>query len=297
MIFRLLKYAVKNILRNKFLSLSSVLVLTLLMFFINILFLLNNVSWKIIESINSKLTISLYLNEDYDNEDIDVLDLMWDIRNSFPEIVVVYKTKQEVLESLREKDPDLVKILERTNPLPNTINISNVSLEQYESLNRVIENKLYVLSDKDSDKEYFSNYGSQYRRITQVITILNHLQTWLYSIILVFIISISIIMYSIIGNFVYYFRDEIYITRLVGWWKSFIYWPFVIQWMIYSFFSFILSILSFWFIINNSEVLFWQEYWIEFLFTNADEIFLIELWIFLFIWWFSWFLSSRKYIK
>lgn len=297
MIFRLLKYAVKNILRNKFLSLSSVLVLTLLMFFINILFLLNNVSWKIIESINDKLTISLYLNEEYDNESIDVLDLMSDIRKSFVDISVVYKTKEEVLDSLREKDPDLVKILERTNPLPNTISISNISLPEYESLNRIIENKLYILSDKEADKEYFSNYSVQYKRINDVIVILDHIQIWLYSIILVFVISISIIIYSIIWNFIYYFRDEIYITRLVGWWKSFIYWPFVIQWMIYSFLSFLLSTLVFWLMIKNSKVLFWEVYETKFLFANADEIFLMELWVFLLIWWFSWFLSSRKYIK
>lgn len=297
MLFRLLKYALKNILRNKFLSLSSVLVLTLLMFFINILFLLNNVSWKIIESINSKMTISLYLNEEYDNENIDVVDLIWDIRRWFPEISVIYKTKKEVLEWLREKDPDLVKILERTNPLPNTITVSNISLKEYTWLNRLIENKLYILSDKSFNKDYFSNYTVQYNRIKDVITILNHIQAGLYLIILVFVISISVIMYSIIWNFIYYFKDEISITRLVWWSKNFIYWPFILQWMIYSFISFVFSIISFWFVINNSKVLFWEDYWIKSLFTNSDEIFLLELVVFLFIWGASWFLSSRKYIS
>lgn len=297
MIFRLFTYSIKNILRNKFLSLSSILVLTLLMFFINILFLLNSVSSKIIESISSKLTISLYLNDDYSKDSVDVLDLISDIRKLFWNISVVYKTKKEVLESLRKKDPDLVKILERTNPLPNTITISNIDLKEYESLNRVIENKLYILSDKDSDKEYFSNYSVQYKRINDVIIILDHLKIWLYSIILVFIISISIIIYSIIWNFIYYFKDEIYITRLVWGWKSFIYWPFVLQWIIYSFFSLITSVIIFWSMINNSKALFWQDYSVEFLFANSREIFLAELIVFLFIWWFSWFLSSRKYIK
>jgi cell division protein FtsX len=63
MFFRISKYAVKNTLRNKFLSLSSVLVLTLLMFFINILVLLHDVSHTIIEGINSKMSISLYLKD------------------------------------------------------------------------------------------------------------------------------------------------------------------------------------------------------------------------------------------
>jgi cell division protein FtsX len=63
MLARIAKYSIKNILRNKFLSFSSVLVLTLLMFFINILVVLHDVSFKLIDSINSKLTISLYLED------------------------------------------------------------------------------------------------------------------------------------------------------------------------------------------------------------------------------------------
>ncbi|PID86327.1 hypothetical protein CSB08_01025 [Candidatus Gracilibacteria bacterium] len=297
MISRLFKYALKNILRNKFLSLSSILVLTLLMFFINILFLLNSVSGKIIELISDKLTISLYLNEEYDNKSIDVLDLMSDIRKTFKNISVVYKTKAEVLESVRKKDPDLVKIIERTNPLPNTIKISSISLDQYEALNMLIENKLYILLNKKSDKEYFSNYSVQYKRIKYIIKILDHIQVGLYSIILFFVISISIIIYSIIGNFIFYFKDEIYITRLVGGGKNFIYGPFVMQGMIYSFLSFFLNFFVFWFMLKNSKILFGEEYGIPFLFSNADEIFLIEFLVFLFIGGFSGFLSSRKYIK
>jgi cell division transport system permease protein len=81
MLSRIAKYSVKNILRNKFLSISSILVLTLLMFFINILVILHDVSFKLIDSINSKLTISLYLNEEYNKNSIEVIDLIEDIKN------------------------------------------------------------------------------------------------------------------------------------------------------------------------------------------------------------------------
>jgi hypothetical protein len=99
---------------------------------------------------------------------------------------------------MRVKEPDLAKILERTNPLPDTIVLSEIGLEQYEELNRVIENKLFVLSQEDSDIEHFSNYTQQYKKIEQVIRVLHILQLGLYVVILVFLISISIITYSII---------------------------------------------------------------------------------------------------
>ena len=79
MILRITKYSIKNILRNKFLSLSSVLVLTLLMFFINILVILHDVSFKLIDSVSSKMTISLYISNEYDKNSLKVTDLMNEI--------------------------------------------------------------------------------------------------------------------------------------------------------------------------------------------------------------------------
>ena len=82
MLLRLLRYAVKNILRNTFLSISSVLILTLLMFFINILIVLHSVSIKLIDGVNEKLTISLYLKDDYNKNSLEVIDLLSDIKNN-----------------------------------------------------------------------------------------------------------------------------------------------------------------------------------------------------------------------
>jgi cell division protein FtsX len=96
-------------------------------------------------------------------------------------------------------------------------------LNQYVDLNKIIENKLFLLSKSNTDKDYFANYTSQYKRITNIINILDILELGLYIIIIIFMVSISVIIYSIIGNFIYYYRDEIYITRLVGGSKKFIY--------------------------------------------------------------------------
>ena len=152
MLTRITKYSLKNIMRNKFLSFSSILVLTLLMFFINILVILNDVSFKLIDSVNSKMTISLYLKDEYDKNSIEVINLINNIKKIDSDstwlwkINVVYKTKEEILDDIRLKEPWLVKILERNNPLPETIIISNIMLNQYSNLNKVIENKLFLFN-------------------------------------------------------------------------------------------------------------------------------------------------------
>jgi len=297
---RLFKYATKNILRNTFLSASSVLILTLLMFFINILIVLHDVSFRIIDSINQKLTISLYLDDAYDKNSVEVIDLQNDIKRQIPAIAVQYKTKDEVLEDLRKTDPELVNILERQNPLPETISLQNIPLSSYDALNTIIENKLFLLTENESSENegaFFSTYTRQFERIENVISILSILQLWLYIIILTFIISIAIIVYSIIGNFIYYYRDEIYITRLVWGSKVFIYWPFTIQGMLYVAIAFTISTILFLLLIQNLQYLFQVANFSGVYTGNLALVLLIEAIVFLSVWGLSGFISSRRYLK
>lgn len=298
MFLRLFKYAAKNILRNAFLSASSILILTLLMFFINILVILHDVSLKLIDGINEKLTISLYLTDEYDKNSIEVIDLLSDIKNTLPWVQANYKTKEEVLEEIRVKDPELVKILEKENPLPETISLKNIHLEEYEQLNMLIENKLFILQSAETkEKDYFSSYTAQYDRIVKVIGVLSTLQIGLYIIIAIFLISILVIVYSIIGNFIFYYKDEIYITRLVWGSKFFIYGPFSLQWMMYTGIAFVLSTLLFFFFLKNIEYLIAPSLSWTILSTNSFLLLFIEAWVFLFVGWAGWYLSSRKYLK
>ncbi len=302
MLSRLFKYATKNILRNTFLSVSSVIILTLLMFFINILLVLHDVSFRIIDSINERLTISLYLDEEYDKNSIEVIDLQNDLKKAVPEISITYKTKDEVLEELRERDPELVNILERQNPLPETITLENIPLKKYEKLNSVIENKLFVLTENASEwdlvwEESFSTYTRQFERIDKVISTLNILQIGLYIIIVTFIVSIAIIVYSIIGNFIYYYKDEIYITRLVWWSKLFIYGPFSLQGMMYVGVSFIIATSLFLFLLSNLRYVFQLSEFSQVYTWNLPSVLLLEAIVFLTVGGISWFLSSRRYLK
>lgn len=296
---RILKYSIKNILRNKFLSISSILVLMLLMFFINILLVLHNVSFKLIDSINSKLSISLYLRETYDKNSLEVIDLMNSLQNVSKSVHIDYKSKEILLDELKQKDPKLVGILEDVNPLPNTIVISNVWLNDYVSLNDNIEKKIYMLDnwDKQEKKENFTDYKAQYKRIIKVITVLNILRVGLYVIIGIFLLSISVIVYSIIGNFIYYYRDEIYITKLVWWDNFFIHWPFIFQWMIYTFLSFLGSATIFLILLNNLDFIFSLDNSFDFISNYFNIILLFEFIIFILIGALSWYFSSKKYIS
>lgn len=292
MLLNVFKYSAKNILRNKFLTISTILVLTLLMFFINVLQILDNLSAKVISEINSKLSISLYLKDEFNDKSIEVTTLKNNILSVNKDIKFDYKTKEKILQEMKLKDPDVAKILESENPLPETITLSNISLEDYEKVNSFVENQLSIFIN-NQEEDYFANYRTQYKRIIQVINFLDSWDIWFKIVVLSFFVSIAIITYSVIWNFIYYFRNEIYITRLVWGAKSFIYWPFILQWIVYSIISFFISIFLFSILLKNLNLAFWEF----FDFYVDVNIILLELFIFIFMWAISWYLSSKKYLK
>ena len=128
------------------------------------------------ESINDKLTISLYLNETYNRTSVEVIDLINDINKFSPSIGVQYKSKEDALEEIRVRDPELVNILERTNPLPETVVLSNIKIDEFERINSMIESKLYLLATDQVENKQKFGYLSQYERINKIITILKTLQ-------------------------------------------------------------------------------------------------------------------------
>ncbi len=296
MLYRLFKYSIKNILRNKFLSFSSVIVLWLLMFFVNLLMIMHNLSSNLIQAINSKLTISLYLKDEYTKDHITVKSLMDTIQSELPEIMIEFKTKEEVLEDMRKQDEELVSIIKSQNPLPATINLSNIKMEEYEKLNVIIEWKYGILTDFKTNSTY--DYRTQYERILKIISLLKTLKFALYIIIWVFLLSIFVITYSIIWNFIYHYRDEIYITKLVWGGNSFIYGPFVFQGIIYSVIWFFLSTNVFLIFVNNASIFFDRGTVKEYIINgDLNSILLLQLLIFISIGAASSFLSARRYIK
>lgn len=298
MLFRIFKYSIKNIFRNKFLSISSVLVLTLLMLCVNLLFVFQWVLFSSIEKVNSKLTISLFLKDKYSFVSDDITSLTNSIKSIDDEISVDFKSKEEALEELKEKNVDLRNIFRDVNPLPNSINISNISLWDYETLNETITNRQYILHS-DIWSWIWSSYSSQYDRINSLVNIIDSIRYFIFILLLLFLFSIGIIIYSIINNFIYHYREEINITKLVWWWDIFIFWPFVMQWIFYSLAWFIISFFLFELVLSYSS-------WIsQTLWFNITEVFswknlilfVVEMIIFSLIWAISAYISSNKFTK
>lgn len=104
---RILKYAFRNIIRNPFLSISSIFVITLLIFFVNILLGVLYTSEKFIESVNDRIAFTISFQSGYTTNDMRVRALASTLQDTFTGITIDMISKREALQIMKERNPDL----------------------------------------------------------------------------------------------------------------------------------------------------------------------------------------------
>lgn len=130
----ILRYALKNIFRNFFLSASSVLIIALLVFFVNILLFVVHASDAFIRSVNDRISITINFREGYNNTQIRSEQFLSGVAQSFSGIRVEYISRADALAILSARNPDLASLVEHVdeNPLPDSVRISNIPITEYE---------------------------------------------------------------------------------------------------------------------------------------------------------------------
>lgn len=229
---RILKYAIKNIIRNPILSLSSIFVIGLLIFFVNILIFVLFASERFIASVNSKISFTINFQSGYTVNTPDALILIQQLQGAFSGISVEPISKEDAFLLLQTRNPDLATLVENTgeNPLPDSIRIDNIPIDQYNAFNTYIEkNKNMLQYNKDVFDRKLLDYQSQFSRIAFVVYLLSLLEFWVLTLLFFFAFTVSVILYTVISNSIYFFRQEIEIIHLVGGRSSFIYGPFLLQ--------------------------------------------------------------------
>jgi len=103
----ILRYAFKNIFRNFFLSFSSILVIGLLAFFVNVLLLVLFSTEKFINTVNDRISITINLQSGMNDATARVRTLMRGITGAFTGISLEYVSQADALALLSDRNPDL----------------------------------------------------------------------------------------------------------------------------------------------------------------------------------------------
>lgn len=260
---RLLTHALKNAVRNSFLSVSSVFSIALILFFVQILLFVQSVAGDVIASINHRVTISLNLKPGYDLTNTEVLELLKNIR-TVGQVKAEFVSAADAFKILQEREPELAELINdhKENPLPSSIRLDNIGLDEYDTLNEVIGRyrNVVVFEGGGTGSRSLVDYRKQYEKIQSLVVFLSSIRFAVYGLIAFFAFSVFLLVYAIIGNFVFFFREELRIAELVGATRTFIYGPFIIQGMLYAFVAGVISIGAFVLALRFANISFIEDF-------------------------------------
>ena len=230
-IIRTIKEAAKNFIRNGWLSLATSLILMLSLYTLSILFLIMMTSNVIIKNIQEKSNISIYFNQDVNEETI--ANIKSEIEKNSLVSSATYVNKEEALDIFKKNNANeeaILKSLEEIdgNPLLASLIVKAVSPTQYQAIYEFVNNAEFVSEinriNYIKNKEVINRLNFFVEKARQVGLIASSILA----------ISSILITFNSIRITIYSRRKEMQIMRLVGASNLFIRLPYVFEGILYG---------------------------------------------------------------
>ncbi|MCD5389929.1 MAG: ABC transporter permease [Candidatus Pacebacteria bacterium] len=230
--------------RNRIVSFSSVLVMTMSLLTLSSLLFLSGVLDFTLAQFQERVDINIYFFPDAPVQEIKDLEekikLIPEVRD------VVYVSKEEALINFekRHADDDLIKrSLEELgdNPLGASLNIRAHESTQYESVVKSIESEPLVKNAEFVERINYNDNKNIIERLNQFTSIVQNIS---YAVILFLSIISVLVLISTMRIAIYASRDEIIVKRLVGAEHRYIRGPFAVIGSLYGFIAAIITMIS-----------------------------------------------------
>lgn len=295
---RVLKSGWKSFRRNMASSFATTFVFVVLLSLVSFIFIFNNFSDFLIGEIEDKADISVYLSEDFLEENVLKFKNVLEARDDIEE--VQYISENEAYQNFVEAhgdDTDLMEALIEVgdNPFLGSLSIRAIEIDQYDEIVSFLEESEY--------SSFFSKIDYYQRK--PVIDKIFSLTKLFRRIVLVFSLLTVIIVTLLVSNTVrlaiFNSSEEIGVMRLVGASNLFIRMPFIAQSMIASLFAIVITnltfLLTFWSLSSKLQTVLGGFNVLGFFGSHLGVILLIQLGTGLGLSILTSFLATRKYLK
>lgn len=233
-LFRLIKFAFQDIIRNFSLSFMTVLILVLMLLSINTMVVVNVVTGEAVKSVKDQIDVSVYFAYDAIDSQIEEVKSFID---SFPEVTeIIYKNRDEVLADFKAdhvNEPDILASLDELgeNPLGPTMVVKTREPQDYEKVITALSIPEYenIIEAK--------TFADTQKAIERIDIITKQVERFAGAISVLFGVIAFFIIFNTIRVAIYTQRIEISIKKLVGASNWFVSGPYIVE-------SFIFSIIS-----------------------------------------------------
>lgn len=238
-LFRVIRFAIQNFLRNFWLSLVTVTIIILALFSFTLLMGVNAVADAAVSSVEQQVDLTLYFEPALVEDDLIVLGKSI---TDWPEVASVdYVSPAEALENftaVHANDPLILESLAEleNNPLGGSLVIQAVDLAEY---NNIVIRVDALGIDEFLQKKDFQNHEVIISKLRSVRDKVNQIGIVISS---VFVAIAVLVVFNTIRMGIFTRREEIGIMRLVGASNWYIRMPFVFEGVLYT----TLGVIVFW---------------------------------------------------
>ena len=237
---RVVKSGWLNFWRNKWLSSAAIFMMSLALFGITSLILVNVLVNSLVTDLEDKIDVSVYFK--LDTAENDILKVRSDLVGLAEVKSVEYISTDEALANFKERHKDNEVLMQSLgeldiNPLEASLNIKAKETSQYESIAKFFNQSNYQdIIDK-------VNYLENKAVITRLSSITKAIRQIGFLILLILAILAILVTYNTIRLTIYSSRKEIKVMKLVGASNWFARGPFIIEGIIYGIIAALLALI------------------------------------------------------
>ncbi len=238
---RIIRTGMVNFVRGLWLAIAAMAIMIITLTIILFSVIVNATFGNTVAQITDKINISLYLKDDVTSA--QTKDLIHKLEAQPSVASVTYLTKEQARQEYMKQNAGnealLQAISETNNPLPATVQIKPVDLNQINQIRSFVEQPdiAKLQSDPASDS------GDRRAAIDKITHATNIMRRAGVVAVIVFAFISVLIIFNTIQMAIFNRRDEIQIMRLLGASTMYIRGPFVVESIIYGILSAIASVL------------------------------------------------------
>lgn len=299
---RIFKSALINFWRNRVVSLSSILAMTITLLVFGSLIFSNAMLDSALSQIKDKVDINVYFITTAQEEDI--ISLQESLENLSEVESVEYVSREQALINFRERHIDDQLTLQaldelEENPLGASLNIQAKETNQYESIAKFLESE-HALSKEGATIIDKINYYQNKIVIDRLSKIIDSTEKVGFIITLLMVVMTVAITFNTVRLAIYISREEISVMRLVGASNKYVRGPFIAEGIFYGIIASVITLLSFfiltYYLSSFTQKMFGIDVFDHYL-TNFINIFATILLSGILLGIVSSYLAVRKYLK
>jgi len=237
-LWRTLKEGFQNFVRNGWLSVATISILTISLYLISLTFMIGITTDLLLKNVQDKINISIYFNPTVEESDIIAVK---NNLQSYGEIKSIeYISREQALEEFMEmgnNDPVIKQALDEIgeNPLLASLVIKANQSDQYDKINDNIEKSYFK---EDISRINYDKNKIIIERLNKIVIFSKEIGIILGSI---FVLIAVLITFNAIRITIYSHKQEFEIERLVGASNLYIRMPFIFEGIFYGFSASIVS--------------------------------------------------------